>query len=512
MCQRVHDVAQRIVEVPGLLDARTAQEHRELLLWLLDGNFTFLGYEELRVDWNGSGATVQSVAQNKLGLLRERDTPGAGYLGQEVGDPRDNGAVAQAQVVFFKSARRSRVHRIAYPDYIAVKCFDSEGRVVSQHSFLGLFTAVVYTMDPEQIPIVRRKVVEVIERSRPATSSHRLRTIRRVLEVLPRDELLQSDADYLFHTAMRIFHLQERRKIRLFIRTDRRMRFASCLLYWPRDIYRTELRQKIESLLMDALGAEESEFNTFFSESVLVSTHFVMRLGENPQPAYDEQELEALIVRIAQQWQDQLQQALIEEFGEEAGSARFALYANAFPAGYRDDNDPQMAVADIRKFVTVEESGGLGVHLYRNIHEVENLIHLRLYSSDKAVELSDVIPIFENLGMRVLGERPYHLRRADRREIWVHDFSLVYALADEIDVPMVSADVESAFLSVIAGKTESDAYNRLIVGTRLGWREVAILRAYGHYMKQVRYGFSQHFIPSSSTAPESRAAAAASAL
>ena len=341
---------------------------------------------------------------------------------------------------------------------------------------------------------MRRKVAEVIERSRPSTSSHRLRTLRRVLEVLPRDELFQSDTATLYDTAMRIFLIQERRKIRLFIRTDRRNRFAFCLVYWPRDIYRTELRQKIESLLMDALGAEESEFTTFFSESVLVRTYFVMRLGEHARTDYDAEELEALIVRIAQQWQDQLGTALVEEFGEEEGARRLALYAQAFPAGYRDDNDTPMAVADIRKFDALERDGGLGVHLYRNVRESENLTHFRLYSPDRPVELSDVIPMLENLGMRVLGERPYRLLRADRRELWVHDFNLAYALAGDIDVPAVAPAVEAAFLNVLAGRAESDGFNRLIVGTRLGWREVAILRAYAQYMKQVRYNFSQEFI------------------
>ncbi len=494
MCARVRELVAALPACSQGVAEPEWRENRALLEWLLDGNFTFLGYELLEVE-RGDGATrVTSRSEAKLGLQRERDTPAAGFLAQEIGELERDPVAPGPQLVFFKSSRRSRVHRVAYPDYIAVNCYDAEGRIRAQHCFLGLFTAVVYTMDPEDIPIVRRKVAEVIERSRPSTSSHRLRTLRRVLEVLPRDELFQSDSATLYDTAMRIFLIQERRKIRLFIRTDRRNRFAFCLVYWPRDIYRTELRQKIESLLRDALGAEESEFTTFFSESVLVRTYFVMRLGANARTDYDAEELESLIVRISQQWQDQLGTALAEEFGEEEGARRLALYAQAFPAGYRDDNDTPMAVADIRTFDALERDGGLGVHLYRNVRESEKLTHFRLYSPDRPVELSDVIPMLENLGMRVLGERPYRLMRADRRELWVHDFNLSYALAGDIDVPAVAPAVEDAFLSVLAGRAESDGFNRLIVGTRLGWREVAILRAYAQYMKQVRYNFSQEFI------------------
>ncbi len=494
MCGRLRTLVQDFGSFSDGISEHDWSENRALLEWLLDGNFTFLGYEELGVDWATGTARVVTVADTRLGLLRERETSGVSDLEQEIRDASSPADLLPVQVVFFKSSRRSRVHRVAYPDYISIKCFDSEGRVNGQHRFLGLFTAVVYTMDPDNIPIVRRKVAQVIERSRPATSSHRMRALQRVLEVLPRDELFQSDVDTLYHTAMRIFHIQERRKIRLFIRPDRRYCFASCLVYWPREIYCTELRLRIENLLMDALGAEESEFTTFFSESLLVRTHFVMRLCPGQQPDFDQEELEDLIVRISQQWQDQLAAALLEEFGEEQGSTLVGLYGSAFPAGYRDDNDPPMAVADIRKFSALESAGELGVHLYRNIREAEDLLHFRLYSADRPVELSDVIPMFENLGMRVLGERPYRLRRSDQRELWVHDFSLVYALSEDIDVPSISAAVESAFLNVLAGRAENDGFNRLIVGTGLGWREAAILRAYAHYMKQLRYNFSQQFV------------------
>ncbi|MFM7274712.1 MAG: hypothetical protein ACKO4A_12795, partial [Gammaproteobacteria bacterium] len=124
-------------------------------------------------------------------------------------------------------------------------------------------------------------------------------------------ELLQGDVDSLQQTALRIFRIQERQQVRLFVRADRRRRFASCLVYWPRDTYRTELRERIEALLRDAMGGVESEFTTFFSESVLVRTHFVMRLGPGAPADWDVPGLESLVQRIAQRWEDQLAEALV---------------------------------------------------------------------------------------------------------------------------------------------------------------------------------------------------------
>ena len=466
-------------------------ENRALLEWLLDDNFTFLGYEALTVDWRAGSARVSRVGDSRLGLLRTRFSAAPEFLEQEIAEGAER---ADGQILFFKSTRRSRVHRFVYPDYVVLTCFDAAGRIVGQHAFLGLFTAAVYTTEPAHIPVVRRKVAAVIERSHPEESSHRRRSLERVLAILPRDELFQSDTATLFATAMRIFHMQERRKVRLFVRTDRRRRFASCLLYWPRDAYRTELRVKIEQLLADALGAVESEFTTVFSESVLVLTHFVMRLGPHSRGDWDVQELESLVSRVAQCWKDQLGEVLLEAFDEERGAAFLANYAEAFPAAYRDDTELPMAVADIRKIDELETAASLGVHIYRSIREPDGQLHIRIYNCERAVTLSEVVPIFENLGMQVIAERPYRIRRTDGRELWIHDVGVALREGTPLDVRRSGPRIEAAFLAVINGCAENDAYNRLVAAAGLDWREAAVWRAYGHYMKQLRYAVSQAFI------------------
>ncbi len=466
-------------------------ENRALLEWMLDGNFTFLGYEALQVDHAGGEPRVCALEDSRLGLLRGRPSSGPQEVAQEIAEGI---AAPGEQMLFFKSSRRSRVHRAVYPDYVLISCFDASGRVVGQHAFLGLFTASVYTMDPGRIPIVRRKVGEVIARAHPEESSHRRRTLQRVLAILPRDELFQSDTGTLFATAMRIFHIQERRKLRLFVRWDRRRRFASCLLYWPREVYRTELRLRIEHVLCDALGAVESEFTTVFSESVLVRTHFMLRLGPDAGTDIDLRELEALIARVAEPWQDQLEAALVEAFGEERAGAFLANYQEAFPAGYRDDTAIAMAVADIRKIDELETAASIGVHLYRDIRDPDGRLHIRIYNCERAVTLSEVVPILENLGMQVLTERPYRLRRVDGRELWVHDLGILHAGTDGLDPRISGARIEDAFLAVINGRAENDAFNQLVVSAGLDWRQASVLRAYGHYMKQLRHPASRDFV------------------
>ena len=52
------------------------------------------------------------------------------------------------------------------PDYIAVKKFDDQGKVIGERRFLGLYTSRVYNERPDEIPLLRRKVDEVLKRFR----------------------------------------------------------------------------------------------------------------------------------------------------------------------------------------------------------------------------------------------------------------------------------------------------------------------------------------------------------
>ena len=494
MCSRVEQVIEEIPLRSSVISSDDQREHIDLLRWLLDDNFTFLGYGRIDVSWHGHQPSVSWVSEVALGLLSEGTDDAPNDLLAELRDDTLHDDLHENQAIFFKASTRSRVHRVAYPDYIAINLYDASGKLSVQHRFLGMFTAGVYTMEPARIPVVRRKYAEVLHRARKEISSYRMRAVERVMDVLPREELFQSHIDQLYRTVMIVHYMQERRRIRLILRTGRRRRFTTVLVYWPRDVYRTELRHRIQNLLIDALDAEEAEFTTFFSESVLVRTHFVLRLRADARGDVDVDELESLVVRISERWEDQLQRTLLDEFGEEQGAQLFNRFADAFQSGYRDDHETPAASNDIRAFLDIERTGDIRVHLYRSLEEDDSVVRFRMRMKDEAIDLSSTIPVIENLGMRVLAERPYRIADTDGNVFWVSDFSLCYALADDIDVAATAALFESAFLAVVSGEAENDPFNRLIIGARMSWREAAVFRAYAKYLRQLTYTASQFFI------------------
>jgi len=492
MCERASEAGADIAATNGA-DSRELAEIEAYLEWIRR-DFTFLGYEYLRVDYADGQAQVRKAPECDLGLLRQRGSFGLIDLHDDVTQLQGAELLA-TQLNFSKSSVRARVHRRVYPDYIGVRVFDDAGRVVAEHRFLGLYTSRVYTMAPSQIPVVRRKIDAVMARAgAEVTGGHESSELQRVLEVHPRDELFQASVGELYETAMGICQIQERRLVRLFVRRDRRGKFVSCLVFMPRDVYNTELRIAIQNLLCAAYAAQEAEFTTFFSESVLTRTHYVLRVDPTHPRNVDLAALQDEIVQVTLSWRDRLRNHLMEEFGEENGLAVASEYDDAFPPGYRDDYEPRAAVADIRKIANLASATDIAMSFYRAVGDPERALRFRLYHLHEPLALSDVMPILENLGLRAIGERPYGVRRRSGSPVWIHEFTLTYDWAEEIEIGQVSGNFQEAFARIWFGDAESDAFNKLILGTGLGWRAVAMLRSYARYLKQIKFSFSSEYI------------------
>ncbi len=482
---------------PKTVSKEKVEEARAFMAWLTADHFTFLGYDEYDfVDEDGD-VLVRQVPDSELGILRSHnERPAQVKLSQLPQKTRHEMTGSDDIFIFAKSAQRSRVHRPAYPDYIAVKKFDDEGRVIGERRFLGLYTFRVYNERPHEIPVLRRKVHHVMEKSGYLQEDYSGKELDQILTVYPRDELFQIEPGELLQVAKDIIYIQERRMIKLFMREDVYGQFVTCLAFFPRDLYTTELRLKVEEVLRDHLKALDIEFNTYFSESVLARVQFTIRVQPAEHRHLPVAEIQARAVELAQSWRDGLVDALHEAHGEERGNQLIHLYQNAFPASYRDAFSARRAVIDIDHIARVRETGRLAMSFYRALEEEEDTLHFKLFHPEEQIPLSDVLPIFENLGFRVLGEHPFETFDRNGARVWIHDFSLQSYSARTVDIHRIRPIFEALFERVWYGEAENDTFNRLALACYMDWRQIAMLRTYARYMRQIRISNSQTFIAS----------------
>ncbi|MFI8479313.1 NAD-glutamate dehydrogenase [Pseudomonas sp. NPDC078700] len=469
------------------------EEIKVFMSWLLDNNFTFLGYEEFTVADVPGGGQIVYDEKSLLGLSKGLRT---GLKSQELHIEEE--AVSYLRepklLSFAKAAVPSRVHRPAYPDFVSIRELDSKGKVVKEYRFMGLYTSAVYSESVWEIPYIRRKITEIERRSGFDSKAHLGKELAQVLEVLPRDDLFQTPVDELFCTAMSIVQIQERNKIRVFLRRDPYGRFCYCLAYVPRDVYSTETRLKIQQVLMERLNATDCEFWTFFSESVLARVQFILRVDPKNKSTIDPAQLEQEVIQACRSWKDDYASLMIESLGEAHGTNVLAEFPKGFPAGYRERFAPHSAVVDMQHLLSLSAERPLVMSFYQPLAQGDNLLHCKLYHADTPLPLSDVLPILENLGLRVLGEFPYRLFQNGGKEYWIHDFAFTYAEGLDVDIQQLNDTLQDAFVNIVSGNAENDAFNRLVLTAAMPWRDVALLRAYARYQKQIRLGFSLSYV------------------
>ncbi|HJW10659.1 MAG TPA: NAD-glutamate dehydrogenase, partial [Albitalea sp.] len=497
MRQAVLDTVDQLTKSAPPVPEADLAEDLAFLRWLADDNFTLLGQR----DYDLVDDALHVVPGSGLGILRagaESASASASFAAL----PAELRARAREPRVLLltKSNTRSTVHRPGYLDYAGIKRFDAQGRVVGERRFVGLFTSIAYHASPSEIPLLRRKVAAVIERAGFLPKSHAAKALITILEQYPRDELFQIETDELYATALGILRLGERQRTRLFLRRDAFGRFYACLVYVARENYNTDLRARMQALLTEALNGTSSEFSVQFSDSPLARVLIIVRAPSGVAPQVDVRELEQRLVRIARRWQDELREALLEACGEERGNALYERYAGGFAAGYRDEHAPRVAVRDIELMESLAGPDALAMSLYVPIEAPPGRLRFKMIRAGELAPLSQSLPMLEHMGVQVLEERPFEIKRADGTELWLDDFGMSVPGTDEIDVEGLRTRFQEAVLRTWQGDNENDNFNRLVLLAGLDWRGVSVLRAYARYMKQAAVTFSQAYIEQALTA------------
>jgi glutamate dehydrogenase len=228
-------------DLPGF-DEELREESKALIKWMADDHFTFLGYREYRLHRRGKRVFLRPVKGTGLGLLTRDERGGrAVELSQEI----QRLTRRKDWLIITKANSRSTVHRRSYLDYVGVKIWDDDGNPIGEKRFLGLFTSVAYSENPRNIPLLRLKVQRVLERSQFDPAGHRGKSLMHILDSYPRDELFQSTVRDLVRTTNGILNLQERRRVKFFVRRDAFRRFFSCLVFIPREKYTTAIHCSI---------------------------------------------------------------------------------------------------------------------------------------------------------------------------------------------------------------------------------------------------------------------------
>src|SRR6266566_306648 len=507
---------------PGVdkLPAQELAEGQELLRWLADGHFTFLGCREYDLVDGPDGAALVSVPGTGLGILRH-DKPRSDSFAALPPEVRAK-AREPRLLVLTKANSRATVYRPNYLDYIAVKKFDETGQVVGEYRFLGLYSHAAYTESVARIPVLAHKLAAVLERAGLSPDSHDGKDLAEILETYPREELFQISVDELLPIALGVLRLRERKQTRLFLRRDVYGRYMSCLVYLPRDRYTTKVRLRATEVLRRALGGKTVDYSVMIGDGTLARLYIVVR-GERgvPLPEVKAEPLERALVAAARTWDEDLADQAEAQLGSEEAQRLTAIAGRMIPEGYKADVPAAAAVGDLMRVVQLAQSGdGFSVQLYEPAGAGPGEERLKVYRVGSPIVLSDVLPQFQHMGVEVVDERPYefavpaplfkdpqgpggHVRDDGEIQVapivvpprfWIYDFGLRREPTGRPAGHAAKNLFQDALSALWRGEVEDDGFNALVLDASLSWRQVVILRAYARYLRQAGSAFSLEYI------------------
>jgi glutamate dehydrogenase len=489
MHAQVHGIVEGLTSDPPPLDPEEVRQAGELLEWLADEHFTFLGYREYKLERQGDDELLRAIPGTGLGILRSDQEMSESF--GRLPDPVKAKAREKTLLVLAKANSRATVHRPAYLDYVGVKTFDEAGDVTGERRFLGLLSSAAYTESLLRIPLVKEKAQAVLKRSGFDPRSHAGKALMDTLETYPRDELLHTPVDELAPMAEAAMSARERRAVRMFIRRDTYGRYVSVLVYLPRDRYNTGVREKFAQILQQRLGAESVEFNVSIGESTTARVHFVVHLAKGESmPDVDLADLERRLAEASRSWRDDFTTAVISEYGEEIGGGLGRRYLDSFPEAYKEDFAPRTASVDLGRLEAIQGDEGIDHSLYQDLDAASGEARLKLYRIGSPLSLSEILPTLSSMGCEVVDERPYALVGL-RRPSYIYEFGLHY----DRTLPENARELfQDAIRAVWDGYNEIDGFNQLVLGARLTWRQATLLRAYAKYLKQGNSPFALDYI------------------
>ncbi|MDO5699081.1 MAG: NAD-glutamate dehydrogenase [Dermatophilus congolensis] len=492
MVERAEEISAGLAHSPAAVGADERGRVAELLDWLVRDHFVFLGYRRYELQEHDGGTALVQVPGSGLGLMRgDGGTPTrplSGVLLDKALDPE--------LLIITEANAMSTVHRAAHLDYVGVKTFDEQGRVNGEHRFIGLFTSAVHHSSVLEIPVIATKVGQVLERAGLEADSHAGTRLVNLLERYPRDDLFQSDVGYLAEVTTRIIASRFHRRTLLFARPDAFGRFTSCLVVLPRDRYTPRVRERIEAILMRAYHGTAAEHSVRVSDSTMAILHFVIRRDSVDAPTVDLDVVQEWIRAAVRTWHGEWRDALIAEFGEVEAARLAQRWADGFDEAYKAQHSPRMSAVDVSHLeaLTVSDTSGdtsgdttadagLRAGLYQELDGAAGARRLRLYSA-RALELTEVLPILLDFGLRVLDERTTRVVANDGSQGYILDFGIAAEESFWRSGTGPEAGFLPAFLAVWRRRAESDPLNQLVGTANLTWMQVVVLRLVATYLRQ----------------------------
>ena len=460
-----------------------AEETLDFLNWLQKNNITFLGAADFDVrtkKLSGAEEGVKEIWQDNLDEI------------STIIEFSESEYYENKLVMLGKINKISPVHRNALVDYILIKKLDDNGEYKGGTIIFGLYGTAIYFQSIKTIPILRGKMNHVLDESGFPMNGYNAKKIKNIIESLPRDILIQIDEDDLYCMCIHMLSSMRSHKLKLFVQKDWSHSFIKIIVFLPRERLTPEVYNEISCYLTDKFDSE-----IIADDITVVAQNFshlfaTLAVKDSSKLEFDHDEMEKDLVQITTNWSDGLLHKLCEELGEYEGGIRHKQIEPSFPAEYRHKFNADATIDDVHHLEQASLDNKVVVNLIRG---EDNEYHLKFYSPEISLTLSETLPAIENLGFTAIDEQSFAIKESDDfNHSWIYEFKLSSPI--EIEVPFIDLkkNIEEALGKMSEGELVSDSLSKMLVLSGFDWRKVKLLKALTRYLHQTGLPYGKGYV------------------
>jgi glutamate dehydrogenase len=486
----MRDRLERMAELARAAGARYGDDEVDetvaFLRWLARDAFILLGYREYEI----ADGCVRAVPGSGLGLLH--DTSSSAYARPvpiESLPAELQAAIADGPLlVVSKTNAMSPVHKRVRMDYVGVRRVGPDGATVGEARLLGLFTTKAYAEPASETPVLAGKLRAILAAEDLIEGSHDFKAAVSLFASLPKDELFAASTEDLRRAVVGLLSL-EGDEIRVMGRRNPDGRSVSLLVALPHARHGAGMRDRLCALARQRFGAQSVAAHEVLGEGDRVLVHLTVHSPRGDLPYVPFRDLEREVIALTRTWDDVVRDRLVARDGEQRGRKLAARWLPRLPEAYKAAADAETAVHDVGCLERLATSGDSFVV---SLHADPGGGRTRVVfaTTGGKVELARIMPVLQNLGLRVIDEVP---NRIGSGEIWLQAFGVLGPDDRPLDLDHCGTRAAEAIAAVWRGQSESDSLNRLVVSATLDWPRVTILRAYRRYRQRIGSRYTESF-------------------
>ncbi len=465
------------------ISEKETEDIKEFLLWLLDGNFIFLGMRDYNIEEINSDTYIQVDKNRCFGILR--DAKKSKFVNKtpikELPSIVQKSILESEVVLIDKTNSKSNVYDIRRMDFISVSSFNKDLKVVKRHAILGLFTPKALQEQSFNIPFLKSKLDRILFREDIVEDSFEYKHMIEIFNTLPKDDLFITNTETLRELLENFLACETEERISIYVRDTNLLHGAYLIAVLPTKFYSQKNLDAFTKYLKGYFKTDDIEYKIITQSSRIIRIHYYLSYDKESIKKINTEKIEKDFRDIASNWQDNFYSLVVKNCKKGKASYIINKYMPNLTDEYMSTTSPERAIFDLPRLEALLETNEQQSDMYYE----NNDAYFNIYSLTKT-PLHEILLKLNNMGLKVLYEE-FTSIKVEGKNIFIQRFSIDPSNFNLDETKKLFETIRVNFEAIWNKVIEDDMLNKLTTKSIMHYKYIDLLRAMGNYLMQVNF-------------------------